>query len=177
MEYSCSNYGALLLSVTALCTENISVIINSFASRLPRMGEKRAPAPPASQILAYPLQHHRSVDTKPPMPGSPQAHEGPGMSAGAPQTSQLAVRHCSLCKESKEENITYHHLTPMGEDDKLRCTRFNRSCFTEELRSKSSPKCHHLFCTRDPKEKQHGDGWRYSERRAGTRRAKGISSV
>lgn len=40
MEYSCSNYRALLLYVTALCTKNIFVIINSFASRLLRMGEK-----------------------------------------------------------------------------------------------------------------------------------------
>lgn len=41
MEYSCCNYGVLLLYATALRTKNIFIIINFFASRLLRMGMEK----------------------------------------------------------------------------------------------------------------------------------------
>lgn len=155
MEYSCCNYGVLLLYVTAFCTKNIFVIINSFASRLLRMGAETSISFSSAGNLGLFLaiqqwrsSHMRQLCLARYKPvkdlGHPQGHRT------APRSEALQICLYLIQRRQKPENLS------VGKREKLRqraCTQFTVShrCFAEELRFKPSQEClQTTLCSRDP---------------------------
>lgn len=142
MEYSCCNYRVLLLYVTALCTKNIFVIINSFASRLLGMGmETSIGFSSAGNLgLFLAVQQRRSSH----MRRLCLACYKPVKDLGHLQVHRTAPRSKALqiCLYLMQTRQKVGDLST-GNREKLRqraYTRFTVShrCFVEELRFKPS---------------------------------------
>lgn len=159
MEYTYCNYGVLLLCVTALCTKNIFIIINSFASRLLRMGAEMSISFSSAGNLGLFLAREQQKS-----PHTELLHlicYKPAKDLGhlqgfylAPHSEVLPICLYLTQRRQKDGDLSKEKREKWRQRV---CTWFTKShsCFVEELRFKPSQKCFQTtLCSRDPKEQQ-----------------------